>query len=369
MQLWPCPRSSPGPAPAGRLPSWPTRRSAADDGFGAAVRSGPVGTRAGGPRTRDRYSSTPPGRCASLPSPNMPYTWSVTRSTRYRSWLATTIVPGHESSRSSSDGQRVGVQVVGRLVEQQHVGLAGEQAQHLQAPPLAAGEVGDRRPDPPVGEPEHLGELRRGQLPVAELDPLGDLLDRLQQAQVAGQLGELLGQERGPDRLATGDRAAVRLAVRRRAGAAASTCRRRWRRRCAIRSPGPTCQVTSVSSGLSPAAQRDVVEVVDLPAEPGGGEPRERDRVPRRRHVGDQRVGGVDPELRLAGPGRRATAQPGDLLAQQVLPARLGLGRDPERARPGPASRRRSRPRRRGPSRRRPPRSACRPRRGTSGRG
>ena len=87
-----------------------------------------------------------------------------------------------------------------------------------------------------VGEAEHLGELGRGQLPVAELDPLGDLLDRLQHPQVPGQLGELLGQERRPARSSRRTQpAAVGRDARRRAAAAAWSCRRRWRR--AMRDP------------------------------------------------------------------------------------------------------------------------------------
>ena len=71
------------------------------------------------------------------------------------------------------------------------------------------------------------------------------------------------------------------------------------------------------------AHQVDVLEVDDVLAEPLGGEPLQLEPVARRRHVVDQRVGGVDPELRLRGPRRRAAAQPGQLLAHQVLPAHL----------------------------------------------
>ena len=47
-------------------------------------------------------------------------------------------------------------------------------------------------------------------------------------------------------------------------------------------------------------------------------------RVARRRHVGDQRLGGLDPEPRLRRARGRPAAQPGQLLAGEVLPARLG---------------------------------------------
>ena len=79
----------------------------------------------------------------------------------------------------------------------------------------------------------------------------------------------------------------------------------------------------------------DVLDVVDGLAEPPGGEAGQRHRVARRRLVGDQRLGRLDPELRLAGAGRRAAAQPGQLLADQVQPALLGDRRDPRPLRPG----------------------------------
>ena len=41
------------------------------------------------------------------------------------------------------DRQGVDVQIVGRLVEQQHVGFVEQQSQELQAAPLTAGELSD----------------------------------------------------------------------------------------------------------------------------------------------------------------------------------------------------------------------------------
>jgi hypothetical protein len=59
-------------------------------------------------------------------------------------------------------------------------------------------------------------------------------------------------------------------------------------------------------------------------AEPRGRQPGELHPVPHRRDVLDQLVGRVDPELRLGRARRRAAAQPGQLLAHQVLPPCLG---------------------------------------------
>ncbi len=76
-------------------------------------------------------------------------------------------------------------------------------------------------------------------------------------------------------------------------------------------------------------AGRDVEQVDDVLAEPGDGERLQRHLVPDLRHVGDQRVGRVDAELGLRGAGGRAAAQPGELLAREVLPLRLGRGGHP----------------------------------------
>ena len=72
------------------------------------------------------------------------------------------------------------------------------------------------------------------------------------------------------------------------------------------------------------AAQVDVLDVEHVLAEPLGGEPLQLEPVTRWRHVVDERVRGIDAELRLRGPRRRAASQPGQLLAHQVLPPGLG---------------------------------------------
>ena len=59
-------------------------------------------------------------------------------------------------------GEHLDVEVVGRLVEQQHVGPAHEQAQQLQPAALAAGEVAEPRRELVAGEAEALEQLLRG---------------------------------------------------------------------------------------------------------------------------------------------------------------------------------------------------------------
>ena len=78
---------------------------------------------------------------------------------------------------------------------------------------------------------------------------------------------------------------------------------------------------------LLAAHEVDVLEVDDVLAEPLGRELLELEPVARWWDVLDQRVRGVDAELRLRRPGRGAAPQPGELLAHQVLPARLARRR------------------------------------------
>lgn len=106
-------------------------------------------------------------------------------------------------------GQGLDVEVVGRLVEEQDVGLVHQQAQDLQPSPLAAGEVADRRPLLLLGEPELLAQLTGGHLAaLAEVDAVADALDGLQDAQRGVEFADLLGEVSQPDGLADGDAAA-----------------------------------------------------------------------------------------------------------------------------------------------------------------
>ena len=78
-------------------------------------------------------------------------------------------------------GQGVDVQVVGRLVQQQHVRLGEQQPQELQPPPLAAGEVVQPGGQPLAGEAEVLQQRAGAGLPPGGQPGLpADLLHRLQ---------------------------------------------------------------------------------------------------------------------------------------------------------------------------------------------
>ena len=274
-------------------------------------------------------------------------------------------------------GQRLDVQVVGRLVEQQHVGLVHEQPEHLHPAPLAAGQVADPGPLPFRGEAEPLEQLPGGQLTVADPDPQPYLLDRLADPLVRVELGELLGQVGQPHGLAPHHRP---VDLEPRPGDVPASSVEQGRLAAAVDpdDPDPVARAElpgHVRPAGAPAAavrrdrQRDVLQLEDGLAQPGGGQPGQLDAVPGRRLGRDERVGRVDPELRLgaSGPGPRAAAR--------RVPCGPGCGggvrRLPRCARVRPARARRpsSRPRRSAPGRGRPPRSDRRRCPAASGRG
>ena len=81
------------------------------------------------------------------------------------------------------DRQRVDVEVVGRLIEQQHVRLVEQQPQKLQPTALAAGQVAEPRGQLVAGEPEVLQQRRRTDLTAAgEAGHPPAVLDRVQHA-------------------------------------------------------------------------------------------------------------------------------------------------------------------------------------------
>ena len=114
----------------------------------------------------------------------------------------------------------------------------------------------------------------------------------------------------------------------------------------ATRSPGPEAPGRAAQQHLlAERHARPRSRSSTLSPSRGGGEAQQLDRVARRRLVGDQRVGGLDAELRLGRARRRAAAQPGELLAQQLLAARPRSRRPGAGARRARARTRRSRPR------------------------
>ena len=118
----------------------------------------------------------------------------------------------HERARPAvqdvfDGGEGVGVEVVGGLVEHQHVRLPHQQAQQLEAAAFATGEVLDRGPLLLVGEAKLLHELAGGEFLAADVEGALFALDDLDHAQVRDvvELLDFLGQHRGDHRLAALD--------------------------------------------------------------------------------------------------------------------------------------------------------------------
>ena len=202
-------------------------------------------------------------------------------------------------------------------------------------------------------EAEPLAQLagRRG-APLAEVDDLRDLLDRLEHPQRRVSSVDLLRQVGRPH----GQRRCTTRPARRRQLAGQQPQQRRLARPVDADHADPVARAELPGQVVEqhPAADLDgrVLDVVDLLAEPRAGEAQQLDRVARRRLVGDEGVGRVDPEPRLGRARRRAAPQPGELLAQQVGAPGVDASPAGGPARRGPGRTPRSRPRRRAPRRR-----------------
>ncbi len=122
-------------------------------------------------------------------------------------------------------GERVDVEVVGRLVEQQHVRLVHQQPHELEPAPLAAREVAHERARLVAAEAEAVAEQPGGDLlPAAERGAPAHRLERLEHAQVARDLRRVLGEVGEPDGRAALDDAVGGRELAARAAAPASSC-------------------------------------------------------------------------------------------------------------------------------------------------
>ncbi len=222
--------------------------------------------------------------------------------------------------------QRLDVQIVRRLVEEQHVRLGHEQPRQLQPPPLPARQVPHQRALATADEAQPLRQLPGRHLLLAQLDALGDLLDRLQDPPRAVQVLHVLRQPRQLHRAAHLDAPRGRLPVLGRVG-------QRPQQRGLARAvdteqpdalPGPQQPVQMLQQHLVPGLDGDVARLEDGLAQPRGGEGDQLGRVARRRLVRDELVGRVDAELRLRRARLGAAPQPGQLLAHEVLALLLG---------------------------------------------
>src|SRR4051794_14882028 len=165
-------------------------------------------------------------------------------------------------------GERVDVEVVRRLVEQQHVGLGHEQAHQLKAAPLAAGEVAHERPTAVAVEAEALRDLAGGELAaVAQRDPPADLGQRLEHAKVAGNLHRVLAQVRESHRRTVAPRSTVPASGARTPESTSTSVvlPDPFAPTTATRSPGPRRHVASRTTTRSPNATETASASMTLP--------------------------------------------------------------------------------------------------------
>ena len=159
---------------------------------------------------------------------------------------------------------------------------------------------------------------------------LADVLDRLEHPRVGDRRArELLGEvpSRPSARACAGPASA-------RASPASSAQHRRLAGAVDADDADPVARAEPPGARVQQLAARprdqvDVLEVDHVLAEPLGGEPLQLDRS---RGGGSSSISALAASMRnfgLRGPRRRPAAQPGQLLAQQVLPALLGGGRLP----------------------------------------
>ncbi len=164
---------------------------------------------------------------------------------------------------------------------------------------------------------------RRRLRPGSDIQYLTGLLDRLQRPQPRVQLADLLGEQSGTRTAPHSDSARIRT---HRTGQQAQ-------QRC-LTTPVAPDETHPIARAQPPRhireqlpvteAQRHVLDVEDVLPEAGCGKGPQTEGVARGWLVSNQGVGRIDSKARLGGPGRRATAQPGQLLAEQVLAPRLG---------------------------------------------
>ena len=228
--------------------------------------------------------------------------------------------------------QRVEVEIVRRLVEQQHVGLLDQREQQLQAPALAARQRADRRELRVAVEPElahQLDVVERGLALVA-----GDgVAHALVQVEVAAELVVVADLDRAPDL----DRALRRLQPagdeieqRALAGAVGADDADAIARFEHVVERLQDEQRSGVATGRGRAGHEKPTPWSSTPFDPNRVLPSDRPSSPSRAlacgTAREERVGGVDARLRLRRARRRAAPQPRELASGEVL-ARLLLGR------------------------------------------
>ena len=203
--------------------------------------------------------------------------------------------------------QHVGVQVVSRLVQDEHVGLVQQDEHERQPTLLAAGQVAHRLVLVIFGEPEPFEQLPRCHLLAVEHRAPRVARDHLAHAVVAelAQLVQMLRQHGETHGLADFHAPGIeRLqplddAQKRRLADAVGA-------HDAVAIAGADDPVDIVQDDAVPEAQRCAFQIDHLLAEARHGHALELQLVAQGRHVGNERLGGGHVELGLGGPGAGA---------------------------------------------------------------
>src|SRR5215210_1439122 len=232
---------------------------------------------------------------------------------------------GEVEQRLLEGAERVDIQVVRRLVEQEHVAPAPQQLREVDSIPLTAGEVADPLLLVGAAEVEPGDVLARVDLPLAELEHVLVPRDLLPHGVRRLQVGPRLVDVRQLDRVAHPERARVRMLLPRdhpeerrlagpvRADHADDPARRERERHVLDEQP--------LAEPL-----RDVLGVDHEVAEPRPGRDVDLDLVELDvLVVGEQLLVGADARLRLRVPGLRARPHPFELAGERAAPCRLRL--------------------------------------------
>ena len=228
--------------------------------------------------------------------------------------------------------EHVGIQVVARLVQDEHVGLVQDRQQQRQTTALATRKIADTTPELLRRKAQTLAELLgRGLLAVDDVVLLivtEYLADRV--THVGFELLELLRQHAKAHRLANLHTAARgrnftldHIEQRRLAGAVLAQQTIAVAR---TNEPGHVREhLLGRAVGIRIAGVH-VDHVDNLLAQAAHGEAFELQLVAHGRHVGDQLASGLHAKLGLGGACLGATAQPRELLARHVATTLLGDG-------------------------------------------
>ena len=213
------------------------------------------------------------------------------------------------------DFQRGDVQIVGRLIQQQHIRRGHQQAGQIQPPLFAAGEPLHRGILHIRREEELLEHLRRGKAPVRRFHIFGDVAHEVDQAHVRRNLRKFLRKKADFHRFADGNRARIRREL---------TGEHAQQRRFAasIRPDDrhaliPQNRIGKIGNQRPPAERlADRLALDDPPPEPGAGRAEGKPLLLLRAADGAHLLKPLDARLLLGASGLRAPPNPLQLAAQ-----------------------------------------------------